>query len=93
MLSERHRVKRNLEIAAESAGKVDEYELAKQLMDKEVKEQMGSLKYYMTPWNRVRMQVKIEKRREIEKNLAATLENGDDDVQEEDVEDIQLAIK
>lgn len=82
---------RKREAAAQATGDLDEAEQAKLQLAKDVREQMGPLLYYLTPWNRVRMEVKIQKRREIEATLAANLENGDDDDQDDD--DVQLTVK
>ena len=90
VLAEKHRIRRKLEAAQESEGVVDEVELAKRLMDQQVRAQMGPLLYYLTPWNRVRMQVKIEKRKEIEAALAEKVEKGED---EQDEGDIDIEIK
>lgn len=62
-------MKRKLLDNEAASGNMDEAEVARQLMDKLVREQMGTMLYYLTPWNRIRMQIKIEKRKQIEDQL------------------------
>lgn len=88
-LGERYRVNRKIIDAKEAAGKLTDAEVAKKEMDAQVRERMGPLLYYLTPWNRVRMEVKIEKRKQIEAQLAAKVD--EDNEVEEDV--IKLEIK
>lgn len=90
ILAEQHRINRKLEEALAANGKVDEAELARQAMDKLVQEQMGTLLYYLTPWNRIRMQMKIEKRKIIEAQLQ---EKEEQDVAEAAAEEALIKLQ
>jgi hypothetical protein len=97
-LHERSRARRRLEEAKASAGVIDEAELAKQLMEKLVMDDMGPVRYYLTPWARKATQMKIEKRKEIEAELEAKeakgeLDEEDGDGEEQNQADIQLQLK
>lgn len=78
-----------LEEAKAAAGEVDEEEVARQLMAQMVMDEMGTLKYYLMPWDRIRVQTKIEKRKEIEAQLEAKEAEGLLDEEE----DINIQIK
>ena len=81
-LAEGNRLRKKLEEAKAAEGEIDEEEMARQLMDQMVLADMGTLLYYLTPWNRIRHQTKIEKRKEIEAKLEKQIEEGDDDDEE-----------
>jgi len=88
-LAESNRVRKLLEEAKAAAGEVDEEEVARQLMAQMVMDEMGTLKYYLMPWDRIRVQTKIEKRKEIEAQLEAKEAEGLLDEEE----DINIQIK
>ena len=83
-LSETGRIRKKVEADKIAAGEIDEEELAKQRMEQLVLDTMGPLRYYLTPWNRIRTQIKIEKRQAIEANLEKEAAQGILD-EEEDI--------
>lgn len=87
-LAESSRVRKLLEEAKAAAGELDEEEVARQLMKQLVMDEMGTLKYYLMPWDRFRVQTKIEKRKEVEAQLEAKEAEGLLD--EEDDIDLQI---
>ena len=87
-LAESTRLRRKVEAEKAASGEVDEEDLARQHMQQLIKDDMGVLRYYLTPWNRIRAQTKIEKRKDIE----AKLEEKEAQGVLEDEEDINLEI-